>query len=97
VRHALGYRSRFAEPPRPRRPRRFLDPWLAYYPIRLYFRAGDWLLFQWWWHSRPFMWALERRAIAAGLLTVEQAEAAVFGTDQLDVRNHSRGSPGVTR
>jgi hypothetical protein len=59
--------------------RRVFDPWLAYYPFRLYFRLGDWLLFQWWWYSRPFMWALERRAIEAGLLTVEQAEAAVFG------------------
>lgn len=79
MRHALGYRSRFADAPRPRVVRARFAPWLAYYPFRLYFRAGDWLLFQWWWHSRPVMWALERRAIEAGLLTVEQAEAAVFG------------------
>jgi hypothetical protein len=37
--------------------------WVAYHPIRVYLRAGDWLLFRLWLASRrPLWWLADRMA-----------------------------------
>jgi hypothetical protein len=56
-------------PPTTRRSVLHRLPWVGYYPIRVYLRAGDALLFYWWFHVwAPLMFRLE---LAAGVNSAE--------------------------
>lgn len=54
-----AFRSRLWDQPPVRRLRPRYAAWLAYYPVRVYLRAGDRLLFELWWRYAPWMARLE--------------------------------------
>jgi len=66
------FRSRLWDQPPTRRLRPRYVAWLAYYPFRVYFRAGDRLLFEVWWRYAPLMARLEE---AVGVNSAERLAA----------------------